>query len=519
MRGLSYKQCGRDPERPNFIFSSDITSKVRRLSRRYRRRTVNDLGEEVVELAALNSVSFTLQVELNTLLLRNKLLKASDLLKENLISVAQSGAGRIHMERKGIDRPLPQLPAQPLLPLSLLQLLIHNKGVSLAILPYCFVPNEIFVVCLKLNALDFTVRRNEGNLEIELDFLKDESYGILVLCDVSLVEQTEEYIKTRFLKELDALNEEEVALQDTEEVDVEEEEEEKDGDERQDFQFDEIDSLNELEPIHQKYVTGYSTSSLDPPLEVIPSSPTINDISIEEPLKDKSYIYEDDEYDSSIEELNLLKSNDITRSNTQEEPQLINFNDIPSMNYSHSSNVQVLKKLNKMNIIEVKGDDKFLNDISNLRHNEHTKLDEIEEVSCDLDTAPSSPEKRSKPDTTNVLFEPSSPSPILKPRTSFVSPTKRKPSVSRKTLAASFSLINHDEEHTGLEYAFKSLTVPSYIKQDKKFKFIRVGKVQKFVNLFEEKKQDLDPVVPGSRHPTRPSSRQSTRPSSPSIVS
>ena len=48
-------------------------------------------------------------------------------------------------------------------------------------------------------------------------------------------------------------------------------------------------------------------------------------------------------------------------------------------------------------------------------------------------------------------------------------------------------MISTDENY-GLEYAFrdKSPTVPSYIKQDKKFKFIKVGKVQKFVNLFEE---------------------------------
>ncbi|KAI5966143.1 CTA9 [Candida pseudojiufengensis] len=70
---------------------------------------------------------------------------------------------------------------------------------------------------------------------------------------------------------------------------------------------------------------------------------------------------------------------------------------------------------------------------------------------------------------------------------SFTSPTKERKSISRMSSTHSVSMINTDEKY-GLEYAYNSdsSTIPTYIKQNKKFKFIKVGKVQKFVDLFEE---------------------------------
>lgn len=67
------------------------------------------------------------------------------------------------------------------------------------------------------------------------------------------------------------------------------------------------------------------------------------------------------------------------------------------------------------------------------------------------------------------------------------------------------------EDSFGLEYAFrdKSSQVPSFIKQNKKFKFIKVGKVQKFVHMFEEKVEEPSSSVASrnpSRNPTRPTS-------------
>jgi len=74
-------------------------------------------------------------------------------------------------------------------------------------------------------------------------------------------------------------------------------------------------------------------------------------------------------------------------------------------------------------------------------------------------------------------------------KSSFQSPTRRR-AVSRMSSSHSVSMINTDDKY-GLQYAYNSdsAAVPSYIKQNKKFKFIKVGKVQKFVHLFEEQYQ------------------------------
>lgn len=98
----------------------------------------------------------------------------------------------------------------------------------------------------------------------------------------------------------------------------------------------------------------------------------------------------------------------------------------------------------------------------------------------------------------------------------FHSPTKarRANDLSRRTSNTSFSMIS--DERYGLEYAYNSHNedVPSFIKENKKFKFIKVGKVQKFVNLFEEQKNQKEPVTssrPSSRIASRVTSRTASR--------
>lgn len=60
-----------------------------------------------------------------------------------------------------------------------------------------------------------------------------------------------------------------------------------------------------------------------------------------------------------------------------------------------------------------------------------------------------------------------------------LSPTKR-----------AFLARRQQDDNEDLEYAFrdKSDQVPQFIRRDKKFKYIKVGKVQKFVSLFEEQR-------------------------------
>ncbi|KAI3405343.2 CTA9 [Candida oxycetoniae] len=99
-------------------------------------------------------------------------------------------------------------------------------------------------------------------------------------------------------------------------------------------------------------------------------------------------------------------------------------------------------------------------------------------------------------------------------QSSFQSPSKQRKSLSRMSSGHSLAMINSDETF-GLEYAYNlnSTDVPTYIKKNKKFKFIKVGKVQKFVNLFEEQSQaaNLDDSVSASRNV----SRMASRPTSP----
>ncbi|CAI5757666.1 unnamed protein product [Candida verbasci] len=179
--------------------------------------------------------------------------------------------------------------------------------------------------------------------------------------------------------------------------------------------------------------------------------------------------------------------------------------------------------------------DKFL-DIENLRHNEeiitpktsaitnfHSCLDDLIEVECEMENEGLiSPEKKRNklPSSSPLKFdEDDYDFTKLTRSNSFQSPTKVRKSISRMTSNHSISMVNSDEKF-GLEYAFNSSSdVPSYIKDDKKFKFIKVGKVQKFVNLFEEKKENDSNSNSQftSRKTSRVGSRIPSRSTSPTI--
>lgn len=191
----------------------------------------------------------------------------------------------------------------------------------------------------------------------------------------------------------------------------------------------------------------------------------------------------------------------------------------------------------------------FINNISNLRHNDgdeiepqdnnqdevtledkHTpqlvheeynpfRLDELVEVDFENEDdfelknspssfypLPTSPLKREFSEDDDIIK--------ISRQLSFQSPTKsrRAPSLSRMS---SISIV--DDDRFGLDYAFNSdsNSVPSFIKGNKKFKFIKVGKVQKFVNLFEEQQKELREVNSPSAVGSRKASRAGSRASSP----
>lgn len=157
----------------------------------------------------------------------------------------------------------------------------------------------------------------------------------------------------------------------------------------------------------------------------------------------------------------------------------------------------ILGKSNKLSI----DDDGFIENQNNLRHNEQCldlndnqnndlllNIDNLQQVNCDLDDYKfqnlHNLEKFNhsrKSSTTNDNF------PLSLTRnmsTGYISPRRLSTKSSTNSL-----LVDYDD----YDIEYDENNVPSYIKQNKKFKFIKVGKVQKFVSLFEEKTQDIPP--------------------------
>lgn len=515
----------RDPHKPNYIFSSDIPSKVKALVRRYRRKLEEheqgqihhdrDQVSLVDGAGGASGVALHVNVELNTFLLRNrKNIKPSDLAKDNLISIAKTSGRRRGVFGSQIDFK------------SVLLLTLSSSSLSAVSLPSsssasCInVKNEIFILTLTLNLLDFVVLQDHT---VVMEFVKDESYGIMVLCDYGLLDQLEGYIRWKFSEGLssDMPNSSEEYIDDlNESTDLS----------LADISIDEDEYEIEIEP-EDKVDESVDTSS------------TMNSDT-----NGKSFLYEDEhEFNSSVEELNILQSNDITRSNTQDDED----DELNDGENEHDEGVR-----SRLKVIREESTDKFLKEISNLRHNDLPLkgsdlprkdsydqigdegdegdratliLDSISDVECDLDDEEAmlaSPTKakldqnskynhlsylqpafqlrKASPSSYNnnanyKLPPPNPPSLPLPPPNkrngSFVSPRRGRQQekvLLNKTLAGSLSMVKDEDEASGLEYAFRdrSPTVPSYIRQDKKFKFIKVGKVQKFVNLFEEKKPE-----------------------------
>ncbi|EMG46638.1 hypothetical protein G210_3106 [Candida maltosa Xu316] len=149
------------------------------------------------------------------------------------------------------------------------------------------------------------------------------------------------------------------------------------------------------------------------------------------------------------------------------------------------------------------------------------RLDDLAEVDCehedDFDLQhipdpslplPFSPAKRDFDEDDEIIK--------ISKQPSFVSPTKNRRCMSLSQMTPSnFSMIS--DEKYGLEYAYNSdhSNVPSFIKDNKKFKFIKVGKVQKFVNLFEEHQQKEKDSAMNSRINSRKPSRMTSRSGSP----
>lgn len=453
-------QAEYDLDKPNFIFTSDISKKINNITSKY--LLLEDEATSLTDMTCFyhRMLEFNINIELNTLLARNRDLKPSDLIKENLITVAKT---------------------KDQCSTSIENSLTATKGSVFTMNPYQFMSNEVFIVNLTLKLLDFTICKNEETNDVIIDFLKDENYGMLLLSDEQLIDQIENYIKTTLIKELE--------------------------DQRT------LSAKDKSKPINIDN-NGYLADITDVPMGV-------QDVSIN---NGKSFVLEDD-YESSFEDLLILRSND-TRSTANEEgndeyeiktESILMEKDEDNNIFRHNIDLSIPKTSKQINTIkEEEQEDNFIDDMSNLRHNEYfITTDNLQtssnaNVNAMADSTPSHTRTESKQNTLLLkspvqLTEKLLDSPKSSTRhLSVASMSPKHRSMSRRTSTASFSMINYEDPSSDLDYAFrnKTSTVPTYIKLDRKFKFIKVGKVQKFVNLFEEK---LD-LASNSTPSTRPSS-------------
>lgn len=387
-----------DFDKPNFIYSSDIGETVQLLSSRYAliggyKKDVVDLTDYVDELTEIH-----INIELNLLLVRNKRLRASDLLKENLIYLARTGKKNRNYTKVPLDR--------------------------LYIQPQMLDENDIFVVSMSLKILDFIVRRHNDGVLITLDFFKDENYGILVFCDHTLISQLENYISIVFNRCLTSnkpLEPDDTPI-------------------RHMVVIDQLEDESSI--LHDHSLTDSTLQTND-------------SIDLDKSFQyDTEHVVDDDFETSSFDDIDdAIMMDGATRSNSRDDQ------------HTHNLHTRLSPRLNT--IEECDKSDSFVSDVNNLRHNESDEKSQIPPSS------PKSPEAEG-PLTRKLSV------------TSYASP-KKNDNLSRKTSTASFSMIDYQDQDLDFAFKDKSNSVPMYIKDNKKFKFIKIGKVQKFVNLFEEK--------------------------------
>jgi hypothetical protein len=376
-----------DPGKPHFLVSSSVDDIVLELVARYNdhRRWNNNWQGPLI--GTNDQISISIELELNSLLLRCPHLKPSDLMKHNLVCSVNT------------NRPV-------------------NKLVYLGDFPVP-VSNQMFVLSMRLEVVDFHIKQDK----VFIQFRDTSMYKILAQSEDRLIDQIENYVIAKFRSNTD----------------------------------------------RGKLMTK-SSRKFNP----VPISAGTNDISdstLDESAVDHSF---SDSETSSVDEFELRLTD--------------------STNTMRDECEQIGK------LASGKFTEEFIQNEDNLRHNEvHVDLSNIEEVDCNLeddnfeviDTSPQQEHYQYEqllhidPVVLNDLTSESEsvlkyPNPVL-----FHSPSKK---VTKKSSSMSLSMIN-DDDLIDLKYAMNDTDVPSYIKENKKFKFIKVGKVQKFVHLFEEKSE------------------------------
>ena len=429
---------------PNFICSSDIREKVDLLVQKY-----VEVGKDrdiEVNLASYfdQKIQTRLNVITNVLLARKRDLKLSELLRDNLVyskrgeSIQEfNGANNLFSIEKFI---LPRLQEH------------EHSSRQQEILS----PQEVFIVALLLDIKRFSVAPHVSNIIIELD---TEKKHIRILQQVDLVEEVIAYIKHCFLEQLDHR----VNHTTLEEFEGEWKEF-KDPKASNNPFIDEGDNPSKLNALIEDSMDLQSGE-----LELLKST-------------DSRWSVEDSH--ENHEAYCDLDSDDNTRVNSSQDSDINEF----ALTLTKNTNLEPKNSSSR--------DKDFLDDIYNMRHNEGLfNSPSPKPLAADsryelLHTAKTPSSKASKAKHNRIQEEATSSSPLqlraVPLYTPLTSPTKDEPTPKRSALASP-SAINFEDDHPDLKYAYNndSPVVPSYIRKDKKFRFIKVGKVQKFVNLFE----------------------------------
>lgn len=442
-----------DSHKPNFVFSSDIPEKVIHLSRLYNQ------DPRVLDLAESTTIQFNINVQLNILLNRSTRIRPSSLIKDNLIFLAKSN------DQTSINT-----------------LLVSDS--KLTINPKTFVNDEVFVVTLTLKALNFLVHPDDTP-SVTIDFLKDENYGILSLCDDQFIIQIENYIANTFTDniQLQYLPHDDVLARD---ISTETTLEMSDQDITNEYSIDDILFLHDQDDDDAVTLIG----------KQIPQKPNLNlsNLLMKNPL-----LKQDKKDDSFMDNLTNLRHND---NEEVVKPEVLYNHPILEPEHDHESD----------HFIDI---DDHIQSPRRTLPKESIQSPELKSPESHnyIESAPKLPNIKLKPSNSN-LPEPLSPPPAPVFLQDDKLPISRKLSHNiippKPQKKSSFTIDLHEFENFD--------PTASYYKGDKKFKFIKVGKVQKFVNLFEERvKEETESNTPkiNSRNNSRVNSRVGTRLSSP----
>lgn len=600
-----------DPQKPNVIFSSNIPLRVANCVAEMhlflggKTSRLVDVAPSVGELEVV--------LEVNSLLLRNCALTPFELVRRNLVFVANaknpytkvaSGVGNGSAE-------------------------VFDSAGFTGVWKEIFAqksPSEVFVASFRLTLNHLTIDLAEAR-NMNVEFRQDEYYELLAKCDETIITEVSTYLRHRLLAELKNNTDISTDIANSNTI-------------LQELPFNELASLIKNMQSRNLF-TLESSSFIDTTIEGIDS------------LIEKQIVFEEDDFDPSGDEIKVLHSDDsgkCTANEDEDEPvpgrtsrinsvsledieeilngssdyelkddiedfngyhghdetnhhktcSSIGHNEIGHFNLSHrDTNQDVASHINpndkdtnlndnshevihvgnqngspklentsdkslddekKGSAIastaadtdqdinrnayvgaEVEDETNFVSDIHNSRDNDRAEIDvysqededlsyEVEEINIDDYTPdhyqddalePCMPTK-SAPLILNESSRINTPqtSPLRPGPSGLISPIHPGHVVLRQASTpemqvrkkSSFAYITNDD-NSDLQFAFRNNSdeVPSFIKENKKFKFIKVGKVQKFVSLFEEQ-MDKDTTITGG---SNVGSRVTTRPGSP----